>query len=56
VEITKLSLWLKSAQKDKPLNKLDNNIKHGNSLIDDVFVSKKAFDWNTQFKEIMKNG
>lgn len=57
VEITKLSLWLKSAQKDKKLNNLDGNIKCGNSLIDDVFVAReKAFDWNVQFKEIMKDG
>jgi len=57
VEITKLSLWLKSAQKGKKLNNLDGNIKCGNSLIDDVFVAKeKAFDWNVEFKEIMKGG
>lgn len=56
VEITKLSLRLKSAQKWKKLNNLDGNIKCGNSLIDDPFVAKeKAFDWNVQFKEIMKN-
>lgn len=34
VEITKLSLWLKSANREKPLNNLDGNIKCGNSLID----------------------
>lgn len=57
VEITKLSLWLKSAQKGKKLNNLDNNIKCGNSLIDDPFVAgEKAFDWNVEFREIMKSG
>jgi methylase of polypeptide subunit release factors len=57
VEITKLSLRLKSAQKGKKLNNLDGNIKCGNSLIDDVFVAKeKAFDWDMEFKEIMKSG
>lgn len=56
VEITKLSLRLKSAQKDKKLNNLDANIKCGNSLIDDVFVAgEKAFDWNVEFRDIMKN-
>jgi len=53
VEITKLSLWLKSAQKGKKLNNLDANIKCGNSLIDDKTITDKAFDWNTEFKEIM---
>jgi type I restriction-modification system DNA methylase subunit len=33
VEITKLSLWLKTARRDKPLNNLDANIKCGNSII-----------------------
>ncbi len=34
VDITKLSLWLKTAHHRKPLMTLDNNIKIGNSLID----------------------
>jgi hypothetical protein len=33
VEITKLSLWLKTARTDKPLNNLDDNIKCGNSIV-----------------------
>ena len=33
VEITKLSLWLKTARTDRPLNDLDDNIKCGNSII-----------------------
>ena len=57
VEITKLSLWLKTANKNKPLANLDDNIKCGNSLIDDPEVAgDKAFDWNEEFAEIMKDG
>lgn len=57
VEITKLSLWLKTAQKDKKLMTLDDNIKCGNSLISDpVVAGKKAFDWKTKFSDIYKNG
>lgn len=57
VEITKLSLWLKTAQKGKKLTTLDNNIKCGNSLIDDEAVAgSKAFDWSKEFKDVMKNG
>lgn len=53
VEITKLSLWLKSAQKGKKLNNLDANIKCGNSLIDDPAIAgEKAFDWNKEFPEV----
>jgi len=57
VEITKLSLWLKTAEKGKKLTSLNNNIKCGNSLIDDEDVAgDKAFKWNEEFKEIMNNG
>lgn len=47
VEITKLSLWLKSAQKGKKLTTLDNNIKNGNSLL---------ISWEDTFTEIFSNG
>lgn len=57
VEITKLSLWLKTANKKEPLAYLDQNIKCGNSLIDDSEVAgDKAFHWNKDFSEIMENG
>ncbi|TDM49297.1 restriction endonuclease subunit M [Macrococcoides goetzii] len=57
VEITKLSLWLKTAQKGKKLTSLDKNIKCGNSLIDDASVDKnKNFNWKEEFKEVFENG
>ncbi|MBS3741679.1 MAG: N-6 DNA methylase, partial [Candidatus Cloacimonetes bacterium] len=57
VEITKLSLWLKSANKNKQLANLDDNIKCGNSLIDDPDIAgDKAFDWEEEFPEIMAKG
>jgi len=57
VEITKLSLWLKTANRYNPLTSLDNNIKCGNSLIDDVAVAgDKAFVWEQEFKAVMDNG
>ena len=39
VEIAKLSLWLRTAQKGRKLNTLSNNIKCGNSLIDDPDIA-----------------
>ncbi|ABR55207.1 N-6 DNA methylase [Methanococcus vannielii SB] len=57
VEITKLSLWLNSVEKGEKLTALDNNIKCGNSLIDDMNVAgDKAFKWEEEFKEIIENG
>ncbi len=56
VEITKLSLFLKMATKNKKLIDLSKNIIQGNSLIDNKEVDKYAFEWNKKFKEIMDNG
>ena len=55
VEIAKLSLWLRTAQPNRKLNDLNNNIKCGNSLIDDVTVAgDKAFNWQTAFPQVFK--
>ncbi len=57
VEIAKLSLWLRTAQPNRKLNDLNNNIKCGNSLIDDVEVAgEKAFNWQTAFPQVFVNG
>ena len=57
VEIAKLSLWLRTAQKGRKLNKLNKNIKCGNSLIDDTEIGDdKAFDWKKEFPEVFDKG
>ena len=57
VEIAKLSLWLRTAQKGRKLTSLNSNIKCGNSLIDSKAVAgDKAFVWSTEFPEVFKNG
>lgn len=56
VEITKLSLWLRTANKDKTLATLENNIKCGNSLISDKSLCEKGFDWKEEFPEVFKEG
>ncbi len=57
VEITKLSLWLKTASKHKELTALDENIKCGNSLIEDSEIAgEKAFKWEAEFTQIMQSG
>ena len=53
VEIAKLSLWLRTAQPNRKLNDLNNNIKCGNSLIDDPTVAgDKAFNWEKEFPQV----
>ena len=57
VEITKLSLWLKTANNKSELTALDDNIQCGNSLIADPSVAgPKAFKWGEKFPEIIKDG
>ena len=57
VEIAKLSLWLRTAQKGRKLTSLNNNIKCGNSLIEDPEVAgDKAFNWQNEFPEVFAKG
>ena len=57
VEIAKLSLWLRTAQKGRKLTSLNNNIKCGNSLIDDPAVAgEKAFRWEEEFPNVFADG
>jgi len=57
VEIAKLSLWLRTAKPHRKLNSLNNNIKCGNSLIDDPAIAgDKAFNWQTEFPKVFEKG
>jgi hypothetical protein len=57
VEITKLSLWLKTAKATEPLQNLDTNIRAGNSLIGDRAVAgRQAFNWDEEFGDIIAAG
>ena len=57
VEIAKLSLWLRTARKGRKLTSLNNNIKCGNSLIDDVIIAgENAFDWQKEFPGVFEKG
>lgn len=68
VQITKLSLWLKTANRSEELTTLDANIKCGNSLIDDAGVEtgfyiasdgervSLAFNWQNNFPHVFGEG
>ena len=57
VEIAKLSMWLRTAQKGRQLSDLSNNIKCGNSLIDDPEIAgDKAFNWENEFPQVFAKG
>lgn len=56
VEITKLAFFLKVAKNKIKLPNLDNNIKCGNSLVDDPEYTDKPFNWEEEFKTIFDKG
>ena len=57
VEIAQLNLLLKAAETRHRLPDLRENVKCGNSLIDDPAIAGgRAFNWNDEFPEIMKDG
>lgn len=57
VEIAQLNLLLKAAEKKHRLPMLQENIKVGNSLIDDATVAgTRAFRWEEEFKDVMDEG
>jgi len=57
VEIAKLSLWLRTAQRGRKLTSLNNNLKCGNSLIDEPEVAgEKAFNWQIEFPTVFEKG
>ncbi|AFY59272.1 Eco57I restriction-modification methylase domain-containing protein [Synechococcus sp. PCC 6312] len=56
VEITKLSLWLKTAKKEKALTYLDDNIKVGNSIVSDPSYDPLAFNWLAAFPDVFADG
>jgi hypothetical protein len=57
VEIAKLSLWLRTAQKGRKLTSLNKNIKCGNSIIDEPTIAgDKAFNWQNEFSEVFAKG
>jgi type I restriction-modification system DNA methylase subunit len=58
VEIAKLSLWVKTAQKGKALDSLDKNILVGDSLIEDSSFAylEHGFSWRKAFPEVFEEG
>jgi len=58
VEIAKLSLWVKTARRGKMLDSLDDNLKVGDSLIEDSSFAylEHGFSWKTAFPQVFADG
>jgi hypothetical protein len=55
VQICKLSLWIKTAHRGKILSSLEN-IRMGNSIVDDPAIDPKAFNWREAFSRVFESG
>ncbi len=56
IEITRLSLWLKTARRDHRLQDLEATIRLGDSLIEDGAYTARPFDWRAAFPKIFEQG
>jgi SAM-dependent methyltransferase len=57
IQICRLSIWIKTAQRGKRLTDLDHTIRTGNSLVDDPEIDpRSAFDWQAAFPEVTADG
>ncbi len=56
VEITRLSLWLKTARRDHRLQNLEATIRVGDSLIEDGAYTGRPFDWGAAFPLVFERG
>ena len=52
IEITKLSLWLKTAKRGHKLAGLEANFYQGNSLVADPALDPLAFDWQAHYSHL----
>ena len=56
VEITRLSLWLKTARREHRLASLEATIRVGDSLVEDAAYTLRPFDWRLAFPEVFARG
>ncbi len=56
VEITRLALWIRTAERGRTLADLSQNIRCGNSLVDDPQVDPRAFNWQEGFPQVFAEG
>jgi len=56
IEIAQLSLWIRSARRDRQLDDLSANLVCGNSVVSDAAVDERALDWEKVFDSILGSG
>src|SRR6266496_2378036 len=56
IEICRLSLWIRTAERGKILTNLDPTIRVGNSVVSDTAVHPLAFNWKAAFPKVFAVG
>ena len=56
IEIAQLSLWIRSARRDRQLDDLSANLVCGNSVVADSNIDKRALVWEDIFGSILGEG
>jgi hypothetical protein len=56
VEIARLSLWIRTARPGRRLTDLSDNVRVGNSVVEDSALDPRAFDWKAEFPAIVEGG
>ena len=56
IQICRLSLWIKTAERGKTLTSLDDTIRVGNSVVEDPQVHPRAFKWQALFPDVFADG
>jgi hypothetical protein len=56
IEICRLSLWIKTAERGKALTSLDHPVRVGNSVVADPAVHPRGLDWQAAFPEVFRQG
>jgi type I restriction-modification system DNA methylase subunit len=56
VDITRISLLIKTNFEEENVKKIYKNIKVGNSILKDKKIDELAIEWNKEFSDVMEHG
>lgn len=55
-KITRINLWLRNGRNLKSLKVLENNIRIGNSVVENKKIDNNGFNWKNEFEDVLNEG
>lgn len=55
-KITRINLWLRNGRNLKSLKILEDNIRIGNSIVENKKIDNKGFNWKNEFENVLNDG